>query len=206
LPAPLANSTDYWVIPDGLTTTAFKLSATRGGAAIDITGTNTGAVLIGYHWTSDLTTGKIQLDSKSTGRITLDGVASQSLAADIVPLVLSAVNVDPHSYLAFESTCPQTMGIYVNQRRNRLEVADDIVNGIGAWYGYGREGMLKFGRVEGNPTYYLHTLIEDDLLLNSLRIDSLIPPEKQHRLSYRHNWTNQSGELFSGVSADNRPP
>ncbi len=211
LPAPLAINTDYWVIPDGLTTTAFKLSDTRGGTVVNITGTDTGAPLIGFHWTADLTTGKVYLDSKSAGRLTMDGevhLGSASsigtLAADIVPAVLSAVNVDPSSYLAFESTCPQTVGIYVNQRRNRLEVADDVINGLGAWYGYGREGMLKFGRVEGNPTSYMHALIEDDLVFNSLHIDHLVPPEKQHRLSFRKNWTNQAGELVAAVSADNR--
>jgi len=205
------------VIADGLTTTAFKLSATRGGTVVTLTNTTTGASIIGYHWTADLTTGKVQMSSSPTGVITLDGEAGGLLAADLVVGALSATNVaagsqvhfqntnvDMQSYLRFESTCPQTMGIYVKDRRNRLDVANDVVRGIGAWYGYGREGMLRFGRVEGNPTSYDFALIESDFFTGTLRIEQLLPPEKQHRIGYRKNWTNQSGALFAAVSADNR--
>lgn len=217
LPTPLANTTDYWISADGLTTTAFKLSATRGGTVVTLTNTTTGASIIGYHWTADLTTGKVQMSSSPTGVITLDGEAGGLLAADLVVGALSATNVaagsqvhfqntnvDMQSYLRFESTCPQTMGVYVKDRRNRLDVANDVVRGIGAWYGYGREGMLRFGRVEGNPSSYDFALIESDFFTGTLRIEQLLPPEKQHRIGYRKNWTNQSGALFAAVSADNR--
>ncbi len=42
LPAGLAVNTSYYVIASGLTTTAFKVSATLGGSAVDITDTGTG--------------------------------------------------------------------------------------------------------------------------------------------------------------------
>ncbi len=204
LPTPLSTAMDYWVSPDGLTTTAFKLSATRGGAVVTLTNATTGAALIGYHWTADLTTGKLYLDSKTAGKLTMDGVAGSTDASNIVISALSAVNVSPSSQSRFKGKCPKTMGIYVNARRNRLDVADDVVNGIGAWYGYGREGMMLFGRVEGNPSSYDFALIEDDFTFNVLNIEKMIPPEKQHRLSFKKNYTNQSGALFAGVSADNR--
>ena len=38
VPAGLAENTTYWVITTGLTADAFRVSATQGGAAIDITG------------------------------------------------------------------------------------------------------------------------------------------------------------------------
>lgn len=203
LPTPLAAFTDYWVIPDGLTTTSFKVSATRGGAVLALTNTTTGGALIGYHWTADIATGKIHLDQKPAGKLTLDGVAGSTDAATIVIDALDAINVDPASLRKFQATCPQTMGIYIKDRRNRLDVAQDIVNGIGAWYGHGREGLLRFGRVEGNPAGYDHVLIADDMVQGSLQIEKMIPPEKRHRLSYRKNWTNQSGALFADVSPDN---
>lgn len=43
LPAGLAEGTPYYVIAGGLTTTAFKVSATVGGAAIDITDAGLGS-------------------------------------------------------------------------------------------------------------------------------------------------------------------
>jgi hypothetical protein len=42
LPAGLSAATNYFVIASGLTTTAFKVSATLGGSAVDITDTGTG--------------------------------------------------------------------------------------------------------------------------------------------------------------------
>lgn len=42
LPAGLSLATNYFVIASGLTTTAFKVSATSGGSAVDITDTGTG--------------------------------------------------------------------------------------------------------------------------------------------------------------------
>lgn len=42
LPAGLSAATNYFVIASGLTTTAFKVSATSGGSAVDITDTGTG--------------------------------------------------------------------------------------------------------------------------------------------------------------------
>lgn len=204
LPAPLALSTDYWVIPDGLTTTAFKVSATRGGTVVTLTNTTTGGALIGYHWTADLTNGKVYLDSKPAGKITLDSISGSTDAADIVVEALSAQNVDSGSKTKFQALCNQKMGMYVKDRRNRIDVANDIIVGLGAWYGYDRGGMMRFGRVEGSPTSYDFALIEADMTLNSLHIESIIKPEKQHRMQYRRNWTNQTGALFAGVSTDNR--
>jgi hypothetical protein len=204
LPTPLALSTDYWVSSDGLTATSFKVSATRGGSVLALTNTTTGGAIIGYHWTSEASTGKVYLDSKTAGKLTLNGIAGSTDAATIIVDVLSAINVDPNSKTRFQGICDQTIGIYVKDRRNRLDVANDVVSGIGAWYGYGRDGMLKFGRVEGNPASYDFTLTDDDMVLNSLQIESVVKPEKQHRLGLKKNWTNQSGALFAGVSADNR--
>lgn len=44
LPAPLAEGTIYFVIATGLTTDVFEVSATQGGAAIDITAIGDGEV------------------------------------------------------------------------------------------------------------------------------------------------------------------
>lgn len=44
LPSPLAEDTEYFVIATGLTTDVFSLSATLGGAAIDITTTGDGDI------------------------------------------------------------------------------------------------------------------------------------------------------------------
>lgn len=47
--APLAVSTPYYVIASGLTATVFKVSATPGGAEVDLTQSGTGTTMIRYH-------------------------------------------------------------------------------------------------------------------------------------------------------------
>jgi hypothetical protein len=45
IPAPLSASTTYYIISSGLTATQFKISATQGGSAIDITAATIGGAL-----------------------------------------------------------------------------------------------------------------------------------------------------------------
>ena len=204
LPTPLEKSTDYWVIPDGLTSTSFKVSATRGGSAITLTNTTTGGALVGYHWTADLTTGKIQLDSKPAGVLTLDGISGNTDAANMIIQALSADNVDNESKVKFQSDCPQSNGIYITDRRNRIDVANEIAASVGAWYGYSRDGMLQFGRVSfiGSPIPD-HYLTEDDVIFNTLQVESIIKQTLKIKVGYRCNWTEQTSGLFSSVSAEN---
>ena len=203
LPSPLAINTDYWVMTDGLTPTTCKLTATRGGTtAVDLTTTTAGAALVGYHWTADLSTGYVYLDSQpAADYITLDGDAGDELASDILPVVLDATDIDTTSMTAFASTCPQPVGMYIAERRNRIEVANDLLSGLGAFYGYGRHGDLKAGRIEGSYGSHDMDLIEDQMDDGSFVLERLIPPAKQHRVGYRKNWTDQTGAL-AGVSGE----
>ena len=204
LPAPLAINTDYWVISDGLTTTDFRLAATRGGSVINITGTDTGALLVGFHWTASLTDGKIYLDSRPSGVFTIDGTAGTTVPGTILQTVLGAVNVDAQSFTRFATTCAQQVGYYAAERVNKLDVARDIMSGLGAWYGYNRYTLLQAGRIEGTYTTHDFELSEDQFIDGPLVIESMVPPAKRHRISYRKNWTNQSGQLVAGVSAEAR--
>lgn len=204
LPAGLSINTDYWVIAAGLTTTDFRLSATRGGSAINITGSTTGAVVYGFHWTIELTTGKLYLDSKPASEITCDFVAGTTAASSIIPTVLGTINVDGRSQTRFASTCAQPIGVYVPDRRNRLDIAGDIVSGLGAWHGYSRFGFLQMGRIEGTPTTHDYEITADMMEDGSLTIERMVLPRKRHRIGYRRNWTDQSGKLLAGVSTEAR--
>lgn len=208
-PAPLAAATDYWVIAAGLTTTDARFAATRGGSVIDITGSTTGATCIGYHWTATLSTGKLILDSAPAGHLTMDGQGHAPASGyiddvcSIVEEVLDAVNVDQSSRTAFLAPYVQPAGIYILDRRNRLEVVADILRGIGAWYGYGRDGFLRYGRVVTSPTYAFKEIKTSDFV-GELTIDSLIIPRQNHRVGYAKNWTIQDSGLAAGVTEANR--
>jgi hypothetical protein len=53
LPAGLSAGVSYYVISSGLTATAFKVSTTSGGTAVDITSTGTGTHTVYYYRTVD---------------------------------------------------------------------------------------------------------------------------------------------------------
>jgi hypothetical protein len=62
--APLAINTAYYVIASGLTTTAFKVSTTPGGTAVDITAGGTGTMI--RHHTLTLTPGSASANNQYT--------------------------------------------------------------------------------------------------------------------------------------------
>lgn len=208
-PAPLAAATDYWVIAAGLTTTDARFAATRGGSVIDITGSTTGATCIGYHWTATLSTGKFLLDSAPAGHLTMDGqghAPASGYIEDVCSIaedVLDAVNVDQSSRAAFLAPYVQPVGIYIRDRRNRLEVVADVLRGVAAWYGYGRDGFLRYGRVVTSPTYAFKDIKTSDFI-GELTVDSLIIPRQNHRVGYAKNWTIQDSGLAAGVTEANR--
>lgn len=201
LPTNLLTGTDYWVIY--LTATTFQLAATRGGAAVNLTSTTAGAVLVGYHWEADLTNGRIYLASRPTdpSNLTLDGVAGTTVAGTILATALAAVNVDSVMQTRFASTCAQPVGEYVGDRKNRLEVANDLMSGLAAWYGYSRYNLLRMGRIEASYASHDWTLNADDFKDGTFTLEKMLLPRKQHRLGYRHNNTNQQGKLVAGVSS-----
>jgi hypothetical protein len=74
LPTPLAVDTQYWVLASGLNANDFKLSLTRGGAAIDLTGTtvaNSGEASRRRYYV-DATVPHVQMSSMPAGRLTAD--------------------------------------------------------------------------------------------------------------------------------------
>jgi len=202
-PTPLSLSTDYWVVPTGLTSTTFQVSLTRGGLPITLTSATTGGAWVGYHWTADNTTGKLYLDSKPAGKLTMDGVAPNGTATTALAATLSAINVDTTSKLVFNAKCPQNIGIYIKDRRNRIDVAADIINAVNGWYGAGRSGMLKFGRVESINAISTANITKEDMIFQSLVLEKMIMPRKGHRVGYAKNYTVQTSGLFAGCSTDN---
>jgi hypothetical protein len=203
-PAPLVRDVDYWMIAAGLTTTDFRLAATRGGSEIDITGSTTGGFFSIFHWTADQSTGLIYLDSVPAGQLTFSTLPFSKITADILPTVLGNARIDSRSLAKFAVTCPQQIGIHVPDRRNRLDVAGEIMKGLGAWFGASRYGALLFGRIEPAYASYDFALPQDYMDDDSFVLDHMVPPRKRHRLSYQKNYSDETGKLFAGTDPADR--
>lgn len=199
--------TYYWVIAAGLTSTDFRVSATRGGSVLNITGSLTGTPFIGAFKWDYLGDGTFQLCQAPAGTITCDvhGLAVAGLenytAADIIQQVLTSgltntpftiADIDTASFAAFKTLCPQKLGVYLTEQTTFAELLDKIVLSVGGWWGFSDAGLLQLGRLDlpsaGTPDY---SFIDDDVARRSMKFSRRILPRAEVKLSGVKNWTQQ---------------
>lgn len=170
-PAPLALDTDYWVIATGLTTTQFRLSATRGGSQINITGSDTGAGFTGWGYDWNASTGIIQLASAPAGRVVV-GVAVQSAATTIGSIVgwilstklgINANYIDQAALDALDTALPYNCGMWIPaDRRVARDVIGELLTRMRCWSGWTPDGLFTCGLIKrALPTYEMLLQADD---------------------------------------------
>lgn len=161
--AGLSAFAQYWVINP--TANTFQLSLTRGGAAVDITGT----VMTGSPWTCDrrrfyidFTAATLQLSSKANGRPTLDILALDAggeIGSDAYPEKIFLYVLKHYTSLAatdYDSTAITNLmggilryaGVQILDRRNVMDVLDELAIVTNAWYAWNAAGVLTMGRLD----------------------------------------------------------
>lgn len=167
--AGLTAGQQYWVI--NTATNTFQLSLTKGGAAVDITGTTylgltsgTSQAIMGVRrFYDDITnTGRIELSSEALGRVTVDVRGPSPYAetpfAFLGYLVstygnMPAADIDSAAFTAADAALDAKVSIgYTNYsvpvRANLLDVMDDLVHSVFGWYGQTRTGKITCGLVD----------------------------------------------------------
>jgi hypothetical protein len=165
--AGLSANTQYWVLASGLTANDFKLSLTKGGAAVDITGT----VMTGSwqcdrrRFYVDAAAATIQLSSSPAGPVTMDlavidvgGVMPKQEPHAVMKFLLqnysnlSASEYDSTAIDALTAIENATTVIYFGEaildRRNLMDVFDQIAQMSCSWYGL-RDAHLSALRALG---------------------------------------------------------
>lgn len=171
---------------------------------------------IGVAFTPNLAAGTFTLSAQPAGRITADvqgaapsGAYLTTAAALVQHLIttrsaLTTADLDAPSVAAFGALCPQTLGLYVRERRNLVELIDDLVASVGGWWGFDRTGRLRLGRLDlpgGTPVL---TLTADDIDEGEIRLTRRELPPATLRLGYARNWTPQPDGLAGAVTEANR--
>lgn len=197
-PAPLALSTDYYVIASGLTDDAFQLSATRGGGVITLTDTTAGAFFTAFGWTEDFANGKLTPAASPAGRIICVTVLEKDifddtgLASTIEGLIfdrygLSEDYKDEESFTQLVADMPDKVGLMLyDQQRPAGDILHDLTMGTNAWFNITPDGLLQVGRLalpSGTPDL---TLGAHDIMAGSLRLDSVIRPVNPNTLAVRY--------------------
>lgn len=165
--AGLTLSRSYWVISAGLTADNFRLSETKGGAAVNLTGTTfSGELTIAIRRVYDnvATDGTIVLSSPPAGRLTCDVAgysASQVTSPEYGPgELLRAMMIDYSDVAVADVDSASFRGIFaeitatiqstarsVIDRENLLDVLDDIARVDQICIGEDHEGVFRAFRI-----------------------------------------------------------
>lgn len=201
-------------IEGALETAATYTYRFHGGEIEDVTDARDSGVSVAY--TKDLANGRASLNAAPSGRITWDvkgakpGGTYLTKCADIVQdLVtnhsdLTAADIDTSNFTAFNTTCPQTLGLYVRDRQNLIDVIDRVVTSVGGFWTFSRAGLLQLGRLEAPTGTAVIELTADDIRAKMLSIARRELPIATLRLGYQKNYTVQSDGLAGAVTAANR--
>jgi hypothetical protein len=130
--------------------------------------------------------------------------------ADIISRILIARgslttgDLDTATFTTLNTLCPQAVGIYIGDRRNILDVLDELIKTIGGFYGFGRAGLFKVGRLDAPSGSPVIDLFADDVEEFGLTVKTRTLPLATIRLGYKRNWTVQTDGIDSTVTAARR--
>lgn len=225
---PGMSAQQYWVksVP---TPDTFTLSATRGGATLDITGTtyNNPFTTTRFRRTRYLDTtsvnGRIQLSQAPEARLTLDVL---NLPADFDPaapfalaaaLALAYGNVGSASEIDAAAAAAADVALaakvdtgyttlVVRDRENLWDVLDRLVREHFGWCGDDGLGVLTFGVLDvsglGSATP-AHTISEGEID-DGVEWENLPVGASRVDVRYKRNLTPQADGLLDGVSSEDR--
>lgn len=112
-------------------------------------------------------------------------------------------NADTQTLSAGYRWAPATpLGLYIKERRNLIDVIDDLVTSIGAFWTFTRSGLLRLGRLEAPAGTADLTLIADDIEAESIGLAGRDLPAASVRLGYAKNWTPQDPDGLAGAVSE----
>lgn len=223
--AGLTADTQYWVIAAGLTANDFRLSLTKAGSAVDITGTSFAGtmVVLQRRYYEDEAAGEITLSSTPAGRVTIDiqGVGSSGDAAsaerphaamrllldNFTELTSADRNTSAFAALVTEESSGSLYwGRSIVDRVNLLDILDEIAVLTNAWYAWQADGLLSVGKLDlanldGESA--VETVAEDDIE-GDPSCENLPLKFGKLLLDANRNVVVQADGLSSSVSAANK--
>lgn len=170
-----------------------------------------GAEISGF--TTDLANGRFTLSSAPTGVITCDvkgakpsGTYHESVA-DIIRFIASEYagftdpdDFDTTSFSDLNTANNSTVGVYVPEKTNILDVMDQLANSIGAFYGFNRDGEFNVGRLIA-PTGTANLELDTTNIIELQRQPTTIPNYRIN-VRYKKNYTVFNEDTLDASAAD----
>jgi hypothetical protein len=178
---------------------------------------NRGVALGGAQYTVDLLRGTFTLlQAPGEGGLITADVRGDTLGgyvstvAGIVRRVaatygpLTAADLDTASFTALDAANSATVGLYAADQRTILDALDELVNSIGAFYGFDRNGKFEVGLflapTGGQPAAATFGPVE---ILEIEALPTELPVWRQ-RVGYERNWSVQTSDALAGSVTEAR--
>jgi hypothetical protein len=117
---------------------------------------------------------------------------------------LAAAEVDLTSLTNLHNANPAVAGIYVTEQITILQVLDELVNSIGAFYGFNRAGLFVAGLFTApSGSAPVAATFGSSEILEIEALPTELPPWRQ-RVGYERNWTVQAGDTLAGSVTEAR--
>lgn len=224
-PFPGMSARPYWV-KSTPTADTFTLSATKGGATLDITGTTWSdsgfgslTVVVQNFYDDVANTGRIQLSSTPTGRITCDILNRQNytapfaLAKELIEAYgnVDAADIDSAAFTAADSALDSKVVLgYSNfaviQRRNLIDVLNELIDASFGWYGDDALGRITCGvlDVSGIADAVATRSITRADVLGPISVENQPVTVGRANVEFGYNHTPQADGISSSVSQTSR--
>lgn len=203
-PAPLTLGIP-WYVKSVPTSSSLTLSASPGGATVDITGTTTGATftLRSYSW-NGVPGGRISLVSSPAGQVTVDAGMRNIDAKTAITIFAGYAGVASQIVFdAYHGSFPGAfIGDWVQNQRTLGEQIDRICQTVGAAWSFTREGLLYLSVLDIPGATPAWSINADDI--RNWRTGTRFLPSDVERLGYQKNFGIQKTGLAGSVSAANR--
>ncbi len=190
-PAGLSLFTPYWVLAAGLTTTAFKVTATKGSTTpVDLTSAGSGTRKFNsFGYTFDVAAGTVELVAAPAGRVFCfqPGGDTFTKVSDLIASIafesggLSLNYKDAASFTAaaaVDNTDGAFCGLYtqIGELPKRLDLVAKAAGDLRAWYGFTPDGLMQTGSIALPAATAVQSFTESDIVLGSLKMVDVLRP------------------------------
>lgn len=184
---------------------------TSAGDVADITA----ATVAAGQFKTQLSGGYIKLGSTPSGRITADVHGSTvggfvSTVGDIVQRILtsrlgvrsfSAAEIDQGAFNRLNDEMGFDAGVYLTDRVRASDVIDALINPLGAWWTFTRQGLLTCGLVD-EPGVATVEITEDDIEESGVQVLAVIPPSWRLSVGYAPVGVVQKEDELAGATTE----
>ncbi|HBL27522.1 MAG TPA: hypothetical protein DD490_11860 [Acidobacteria bacterium] len=117
---------------------------------------------------------------------------------------LTAADLDSASFTVLDAANPAVTGLYAADQRTLLDVLDELVNSIGAFYGFDRGGKFEVGLFTAPSAAQPDAASFGPAEILEIEAQPTELPVWRQRVGYERNWTVQAGDGLAGAVSEER--